>query len=480
MAVATKSASRPQVKPQPIEKTQTFKNLDLHRWKSRPDEGEGDDKKVFDRPYVIVTAPFAFVRRWIVSEPYDSASDTGWQRKTTPAHIKKLRIDMEADDFTPTAWYATADEWHIEHGLKYLPVEPGYHPQVNLTVNEDHKLRITDANHRFESLKLYRTDMATAERQDMVELIDQIPITIIVSLSPQHLLTDFLRLQKGKGVSRSQLKVMELKTRMLPSEKLEIIDMATKIARILDQDERSHLFQQIAFDTMDVKKGIQYSSLLADHGSSLAWTLYGGAIIALEYEKDAEWMANVYIETYLALKDTLDQDDGTKAFMKTNEKLCPESDGGSKGGSFLLLGVGNCLAFRLCYLGDDYLPDEDGERVELTAYKKLRGLTGGSAPDKRKDMNAFATLFFSDLKDRVTGRSIRKVGGIPADLVDITSFSTWGIDKDDRQEYQAAQKAQKAKKQKALPKKPRKTVAPKPVLTSEYEPDQVLANTEEE
>lgn len=489
MAVATKSATKPQTKS--IEKSQTFPNLELHTWKSRPDE----DGKSFERPYVMVTAPFAFIRRWLVSEPYNAEADTGWQRKATPVHIKNLRTAMQLDEFTPTVWNATADEWHVEHGLKYLPVEPGYAPLVNLTVNEDHKLRLTDANHRFEAVKQYRVDMGKIDRQDIVDLIDRLPITIQVSLSPEHLWTDFLRLQKGKGVSRSQLKVMELKTRILSPKKIETVEMATDIAKLLDQDVRSHLFKRITFGNTDPDRPIAYSSLVADHGSSLAWTLYGGALIALEHGKTAEWMANIYIETYQALNRTIDQDDGGPAFFKANQKLCPENLGGPKGGSFLILGVANCLAWRLCYLGDDYIEDEDGKRLEDIAYKTLRGVTGGSAPEKRVDMNDFATPFFSDLKDRTSGKFIPKVDGIPVELIELMSFSTWGVRPGPRTQYQAALKAIKAKEAKEAAKilkfddegnlvkrgrKPGQTNKPKPVLTSEYEAEQVLENTEVE
>jgi hypothetical protein len=301
----------------------------------------------------------------------------------------------------------------------------------------------------------------------MLDLIDMTPITIQVYLSPECIQEDFLRLQLGKAVSRNQIKSMQIAGGVVDKKKAPFFDMATKVARLLNADTRSFLFNQVAFDA-GVKFPLNYSSLIADHASSLATTLYGGALIARAFDKSPEWMVERYVEAYNAIKNYEDEKDGHYVFIDPSEKLCTTYDGGERGGSHLMIGVGNCLAWRLAREDRDEATEQDVERLLKNVEWKLRGpSTGGTFTDKRRDMGNFARSYFADLKDK----KVAMVDKVPEPLIELTSVSTWGIPS----EVASAWKKEKKKRRDWSDRT--KTVRPK--VETEYEPEQVLEGVEE-
>lgn len=472
----------PPAKPAQI-KPHKFNNLPYYVWKVMPDDPDTGEE--FTRPFVIIVEKFKKLREWLVVVEYDSMKQVGWQRAASESHYQAIARDMARNEFTPTGWVASADEWHVKN-LEFPDVPEGSHPVVNLKVNNEHRLRLSDGNHRYESLKFLLDKALEDGDAARVRAIENTYIDLKVLLSPSYILSDFVRLQKGKAVSLNTIKAMDLASGNMSEEKLENTRYATRLARILSEIERSHLFHNIAFDKPDAKR-VQYSSVIADAASSQSTTLYGGALIGMKFGRELEWMAERYVEAYQLLGEDKGED-GKPYLYSGTKKLKPANLEGTKGGSHLLIGLGSVLAYRLCILGKfepDQIDREELEHFREVGTKKFEhGRSGGSATEKRVDMNAFVKAYFADLKDEV-----EMYEGIPLGLIFTTSISAWGIDGKAFNSW----KAKNPKKVQAYLKPDKEEAsdeddaveepAPKrrgrAKAKTEYEPEQVMAGGED-
>jgi hypothetical protein len=473
-AVATKSRPRTIHKPKSTGRTHVFEGRPLFTWRLRPDEvdAKGRVVKNYGRQYIEIHAPFFFMEQWIHVEPYNHEDGSGWQRKASTQHFRKLCNEMEAGQFTPVGWTASATEWHLKN-LVHLEVAEKDQPMVDLKVSEDHPLEITDGNHRFAALKLFISRALEAGDEERVRLAKNTIVSIQVFLSPEERQRDFIRLQMGKAVSRSQLKSMQLATDVLSPEKRKYVEMATDIARILNKEGGSFVEADIAFDTLTESRNVQYSSVIADNASSLATTLYGGARIAHAIGKDAAWMAERYIESYQVLLDVRDEDNHETLFHPA-KKLSPPCMNGKKLGVHLLIGIGNCVAYKLHLDGKDELDPAETKLVQDAAVEVFDcRRKGASAADKREDMNDFCKAYFKATPPKL------KIDSVPMGLIECTSASTWNVDVNSPK-YVAWQKELKASARAAKTETDRtRPASSKPRPQTEYEPDQVMEGDDE-
>jgi len=457
---AAKTPAKPKTKPKAeVPKVETFE-LDgpVYVWNVTDDPEK-------DRPFSSMVVPFGYLKRLIYVREYDYEKLGGWQRKTTKAHVRALLEAIKDDTYTPTTWEVAIEDWHLNR-LKYSePTEEGGPRWVKVTATTDRKLPLPDANHRRQALELFFAEAQGDE--DLMRRIDALPINIKLSLSPKHLPQDFLNFQKGKAASRNLVKSMSIASGDYDDEKLPVVKHATETVHLLAKDTRSHLGNFVTFDEAAMNK-VQYASLIADNSSSLATTVYGGSLIAMHFERSPEWLAERYVQAYQLLEERGEPSDpanpnSEKRLFMPGSALSPTSKGGTRYGSHMICGIANCFAWRLAAIGmdDDPIDEELQRMVEHASLVFDRELEGTSAEDKRRDMYKFAKSYFSDMfrKDqplkKPDGEFFEKVDGVPAELIEILSASTLGVDKGRWKAYKQQKDGVPAKKP-GRPRKPRK------------------------
>lgn len=384
---------------------------DLMVWRSL---GKGQDRR-----FTTLALPFGEIRQWFHVLPYDSLKNTGWQRGETPSHAKNLQKAYVNGNYTPTPITGGLLPYHAK-SLQFPEGEEHGKPVV-ITVSTTHKLPLIDGGHRRAGLEMERAKAVAEGDQDRVDLIDEQPFTITVHLDSNFLQKDFLNSQLGRAVDRNTIRSMELAGGNVDPAKRPYLEMANAVLRILHKDQSSYLYGQVKFDSGGVGP-LDMNTLTTTTASAASYTLYGGSQIAIKYGQDANWLAGCYNFVFQAIREHGPRDDdGGPLLFQGRRMLTPTLMAGTRMGSKLLMGLGNCLAFRCAY--EDRKPEKDDvERiVEVCADFFDKPVVGGAGDDMRREIGGFAKQYFSDME-------VAKVDGVPLDLLRIISASSWKVD----------------------------------------------------
>lgn len=333
------------------------------------------------------------------SRQYFDDQGDGEQRSLIEAHYKKLRNEMEADMFTPAPMvFAMPDEIEVDDN----------DTELELNLSDDDELLILDGQHRLEALNIL------VEDKDFGDKVKEMDVAIQINLNGNRQ-TDFVNLQKSRKVDAAHILSIKIKNGDFPKWQVEHIRTAHKLAKILSKDKvDSHLYRQIKFDSG--LGNISLNTLLSRGSSDIATSMIGGARIASAGEKDENWLADVYTDTFKAINDDAFE------LLDQGKILCPIWDGGTKGGTTLMNGVANMVAYMMIEKDTDNI--EDIKDVFLQAVRDTLDISNGkvSGPDKRQYMGDFAREFFSAYdKDDLHH-------GVPVALIKLLSASTFAVE----------------------------------------------------
>jgi hypothetical protein len=272
-----------------------------------------------------------------------------------------------------------------------------------------------------------------------MDWIDSIPITALIFLDPDKTTQDFINQQKGLTIKKAQLESMELKAGIYPEKLREPKQMAHNIGIKLFRNKDSFLFGQISFDSNSTST-FSINVLSAHQGSVVGNKLYGGALISKAAEtsfkaaKQPKWMSDMYVAAYQAIltfgtqetTQELGEEISVPSLFVPGNALCPSNLGGKKGGTEMLIGIGNMLAARCMFLGHETPTEDDLKRLAQCAEEVYLVDASGnlSDPRKRELLQVFARLFFEDV---IESQDLVEYQGIPQELIDILSYSTFQL-----------------------------------------------------
>jgi hypothetical protein len=377
------------------------------------------------RQWITVEIPFReFDHRFYVPQ-YKHKSEEWFEWSEFASHIRNLRKDMNADRFSPVPIVAGLLPFHMEH----LQVRDGV---ATIDGTQHKRLPILDGSQRWMALRFEHEAAEKAGDTDRVAIIEGLDLTVVVYLEcDEHRLKEnLLNLQKGRPVDRNQIRAMEMDAGLLGPNN-EVVEFATKACHLLNKDARSHLHGQIKFDSRSAQP-IAYNSITTTAPSDIGTSICGGAKIAMEAGKSPEWLAERYVEAYRAILDHGRMyDDGDSRLLDRRASLCPTIRGGSRGATAMLIGIGNCHAWRMAYEWKKRPSVQDRCRIADVCDKLFLFLhTSWGGPDKRRHLGLFAREFFTDMirsNSDAEGQGLKHYGGVPVALVEVLTASTFRI-----------------------------------------------------
>lgn len=442
----------------PAERFKTIKG-EVHNWNLGNDPTKG-------RKFINNTHKYGEIADWVHAETFQYETMAGWQREVSESHVKNLREEMENNNFTPTPWAVTINEWH-DQSLKHSSEADKSFVNIRVGSNNDHKLLITDGNHRRNAIKTLLQEAEQIDDKDMKERLLNLPIAVTIHLNHEKTTGDFLNLQKSRPVARNVTKSMEILSGLIDDEEdYPLMRFATDAIIKLNNNTRSHLAGTVAFGEARMTE-VQYASLVTPGASTLLTTVTGGAKIARHFDKSPAWLVDKYIEAFEGLRkfatptDPTMGDDAVREIFSQDMMLVPVGgtgigNKGTRGGSHLLIGIANCYAYVMANRTDSTPTDQDlkwlAEAVDdIFNVDPKHSDFGGSAGDKRRWMGKFVRKYFKHAKftikaDGTTVEYPPFEKRIPAEFIELLSTSTMDVDT-------KSWKAYKAEKSGVTPKK---------------------------
>ena len=358
------------------------------------------------RHYIVVTTTYAEAKKYFSSEKYSIDTGTGEQRDLVLTHVKELRKELEAGNFTPTSISVGLRDSQ-RSALTYYPKDTK--AKVGLFIPLGETLPLLDGGHRMAALDLL------SQLPTYKEDIENSSVTALIILDG-NTKKDFLNLQRGKAVDRSHLHSLSVQANLIDKKNNDVILSSYDVARKLNTDVNSPFFRQIRFDSSGIS-GVPIASLSAKGASDLATSLVGGAKIIKWADKTPEWLSKCITTVYTKLLEKAPN------LLSSGMKLCPPPSG-TKGSATILIGVGNMLAYRLAAKQQIEASDDDINRlIEMCQRHFIAPVDGNfSGPTKRSTMGAFVADFFADL-------NVDKHENVPTKLINLLSISTFNLSK---------------------------------------------------
>jgi hypothetical protein len=402
------------------------------------------------RRWILLTLPFSEARHWFEVKRYNYLNNTGEQRDAIAAWVSTLRREMLADNFTPAGWSAGIRPSHA----KSLVIDEKT-KMATVTVSQNSKFAHIDGGHRGAAMLKILEAAEKAKDQATIDFINSCEVTIQIYLDPNRLKKDFTNLQEGRPVSKAQRRIMKIKNKSFGKDQ-PICDLALAVGTEMNRTVTSHLSGQVAFDASATNK-MGIDTLTTQGASELACSIYGGAKIALHAGKDAAWLLNTYVEAYEAIKQHCaaepDAPD-TPAVLARGKILSPLGVfDGKKGGSSLILGIGNILAWRKVATNHNKATDADKQllaNITDDVFGDELSEGGLDAPRKRRLIGDFTMQYLADLVLEPGAAPVAGMypgnEGIPQPLIDLLAPSAFGL--------------KKKKKKDELPEEPLEEPAP--------------------
>lgn len=412
--------------------------------------GKREDDTPIVRRWIVVNLPYGIVRRITRSDRYNPDTGRGEQRAGIESWQKKLAKAQQNGTFTPTPYAAGLRESHRKQ-LKFTNGDK----HVEFHVDNKNPLPLIDGQQRSGAREMMRKNAEPDEQKR----IDSDIITLVVYLDYRKV--DFDNLQEGRPVNKSHRLSMRLREGLVDAAKAPFLQMAQQVLTSLNNNPESHLDKQVKFDSGS-SAPLEFSSLATLGGSDIATSIVGGTKIALYENQDfpvfakgkqrtAAWLASMQVHAYQAIRKYGDKVeltnpvDGSKTewpkVLQRDYVLCPAPNG-TKGGSSLLIGLGNMLAFRMAWQDKDEPQPKDlkhfVEAVQDTFDIELEG--GFSGPMKRQLMGDFCRRYFADIvqqegEEHQTKKLVPIDNGIPYLLTLMLTRSTFAVPKTARPGY---------------------------------------------
>jgi hypothetical protein len=413
--------------------------LPVHKFQIRPNA----------RPetWVILTLPFAEAITLLEARTYDILRNRGEQRELNIAWTRKLARDMAAGNYTPAGWSACFRKSHADDATFNEEEET-----VTFKVSPKIPLAHIDGNHRGRALlnliesakKVLDSPKSLAGdkdiAQEMIDLVNQCDITVQIYLDPKRVHDYFGNLQDGRPLSRDQKRVRAIRNKKgIPPEKQPVADMSLAVALRLGRNKDSHLDGRVALGESTTNL-VSLNTLTSGSASEMSCSIFGGAEIAIHYGQKAEWLEQCYVEAWDVVEHMTSAPDGKESIpnvLLPDRILCPLGRyNGRKGGSTLIVGIGNMWAFYKAFIGRKEATAADKERLAACIDDVFDDhFPGGlGAPLKRSLMGRFARRLFEGIvlgeeEPEKPGKVAGK-GGVPVPLLRLISESAFGIKKD--------------------------------------------------
>jgi hypothetical protein len=366
----------------------------------------------------VQNLPFCEAREYIVPVCFNGQTGFGQQRDIVESHVRRLKKEMEAGTYTPTNISAACSK---KHRSALMLNNDG---TFVLSVSSADPLLHTDGGHRFAALQSMvkeleeKVEKAEGEEKEQLsrwlEQARNVPVTVTVYFDGNPA-EDFVRLQQGRPVDAAHLLSLKVQHKVLDNPAVRV---AFEVAKVLHKQKDSPLHSLVRFDSRG-KLPLPVSTICSTGSSDIGTSLVGLARVGQmgDNPKEAAWLANAVIAATQALQKE------AQALLDHGKVLAMMANGGKKGSTTMLVGLGVVLAYRMVVLGHSQPTEEDLTRLVQTANNKLNESVNGnfSGPTKRKLLGLFAQDFLADL----TGP---KHCGLPVTLLRTLSPSTFGVE----------------------------------------------------
>ena len=270
----------------------------------------------------------------------------------------------------------------------------------------------------------------------MERIIDNLPVTCIISLNPETRQTDFINLNAGKAVDASHM--LNLQTDAGITFNPVVSRLAREIAQLLRDDFRSHVNNLV--DVYGTGKAtFTLKNVANPHKSEQVLSLYGTAMICEAYGKDAQWGADRIIEAWVTLSEM------NAELVGLGGVLCPPPLSGKKSAAYMIIGMGNALAYRQLLLKQDKPTDADLEIFSKSADTVFGDVTELlNSEHKREVIGDFISALCEDMQEEE--QDFGWHDGIPIPFGILFSMASIG-----RSALPKAAKAKRGRKAKAVP-----------------------------
>jgi N6-adenosine-specific RNA methylase IME4 len=391
------------------------------------------------REYIVLTANYGQARRLFQPDLFRVTTGQGEQRAIVPAHVRKLRKEMDSGDYTPTPVSAGLRPRHVNN----LTFEgEGPTRTATLLVEPGDPLPLIDGGHRLHVLEDLRKEAEQAckdpqtreEGERTLARLDAVPITTVIHLGG-NTQVDFLNLQKGKAVDASH--VFSLKVCSGGGEENRDVKLAYDVAKLLNDNPDSVFHRMVRFSSSS-QAACPVSTLCSKGSSDLASSLLG--LVRAGEGRSAEWLAfQVVTACKCVEKEAPD-------LLEEGMLLTPPPNG-CRGSYTMLVGLAVALAFRLKLTGEDIASERDRAQLVEAARTALAHGVGGnfSGPVKRRLLGEFAREFFGDMLH------LEKHHGIPVGLIKALSASAFGVPPLPRRSRPAESPAESSEEAEAVP-----------------------------
>jgi hypothetical protein len=365
----------------------------------------------------IQNLPYCEARMYIKAVRFNGQTGTGQQRDIVDTHVRRLKKEMAAGNFTPTNVSAACSNKH----QKALVLNDG--GTFVLEVSSDAPLLHTDGGHRFEALNRLikeleeKSQKAEGEEKERLsrwlEQARNVPVTVTVYFDGDPA-WDFIRLQQGRAVDTTHLLSLKVYQKVLGDP---AVQTGFQVAKLLHKQEGSPIHHQVRFDSRG-DLPLPVSTVCSKGASDIGTSLVGLARVGLmgEKVKEPDWLAGVVTAAFKALQKD------APSLLADSKVLTPLSEGGTKGSTTMLIGLGVVLAYRLSVLGREAPTEDDLSHLVESAEFALDDTVCGnfSGPTKRRLLGVFAKDFLADLPGE-------KHEGLPVGLLRTLSPSAFGV-----------------------------------------------------
>lgn len=246
------------------------------------------------RHFMFVQVPFSFLLNFVDVSIYNDTTGKGVQREEITGHVNSLEKDIRNGDYTPTPFAAHARPVHM---VKNRTENPDGTTTVIVASNA--KLTSSDGGQRGRALRRLLLKAGDAAQKERIE---NLPIGLTVYLEPDRHVQDFINMQKGKNMDRAHLKsLLHRHGKDKDNKNYPLIETCRQVLHGLNEDQSSYLNREVRFDTLD-SGHLRWDALSATGSSELATSFFGGAIIAKNFGKDADWLTAVYMDAWHAVQ----------------------------------------------------------------------------------------------------------------------------------------------------------------------------------
>lgn len=189
--------------------------------------------------YFTAETTFGVFRKYATTYLYDPLSNEGEQRVAKDRHFNNIKNAIAGTgiegviSYTPQCFNVSVTDLSI--------INVDEKGNVTLPLYEDNKLAILDGGTRFAVLEQLRSD------EKYRQIVDNLPIPLIVYIEPEKRKQAFLNLNNGTKVNLSHLQVMKIVDKKMDSKKQEQFDRAKIIVDLLMNNEDSPLHDLITY-----------------------------------------------------------------------------------------------------------------------------------------------------------------------------------------------------------------------------------------